>query len=300
MSLKCLGGTALAIIDAKTVDQHRRHTAGGLIRASLYLCRRRHARRHPGRWSAQAITIDLKVVDTFARSSPFGLAYDGTNIWWGDSSSTLHQMTTSGVDTGVTTTNPAGWSAISWDGSHLLGASGSSIFKFNRDTGAIDSTISSPFPDGLIDGLGYGGGRIYWSPDVGPIYSLKPDGSDVKNVTPTSGGGGFSGVEPVTVGSDSFMIVVNDAFSPRKLCAESLDGTTEIGCAQLLNSRYEDLAFDGRYIYAADYYGGKIDKIDLLVDGGSIFVPPTDTPEPATLAVLGTALVGFAATRRRA
>lgn len=60
---------------------------------------------------AAATTITLNVVNSFARTSAFGLAYDGSNVWWSDNGGVIHEMTTSGVDTGNTINGPY-WSAL--------------------------------------------------------------------------------------------------------------------------------------------------------------------------------------------
>ena len=105
--------------------------------------------------------------------------------------------------------------------------------------------------------------------------------------------GGFSGVERIHTATDDFIIVVNDATVPRQLDVRNLDGTLRATTA-LANDRFEDLAFDGRFLYAADYVGGRIVKVDVLGDNGSIFQPPppiSGVPEPTTLS----ALVGMGA-----
>lgn len=253
--------------------------------------------------------ISLVVVDSYARSNAFGLAYDGANIWWSDSGGAIHEMTTSGLDTGKSAQGPY-WSALAYNDANqkLVTMQGSAITQFDRPTAAnqaysnLDATTTQIAGGygGLIDGLDVEGGDLWWSPDVDLVYNSPVGGGGSASLF-LGGAGGYSGVEYLTVGSNNYVFVVNDAFVPRNLCYHDLSGV-QLGCAQLPNSRYEDLAFDGRYLWAADFYGHRIDKIDVVgAGGGSIFNPPGGVPEPTTwaLMILGFGSVGSILRRKR-
>lgn len=200
-------------------------------------------------------------------------------------------MTTSGVDT-LTTVARRDSGALAWDGSHFVAAHGTSstaaTATFWDTTGTITGTLAlsgwNISQSGLIDGLDFDHGEIWISPDIASVW--RRDGTTGAVIGPDpwknlGGAGNMSGVERVDVGGNTYIIVVNDVTTPRSLGIYHLDGT-EVGTVQLTNSRYEDLAFDGRYLWAADYFGNSIDKIDLLVDGGSI-LQVTGVPTPAAL-----------------
>lgn len=253
--------------------------------------------------SAQALTLNVVQSMAMGGNQAFGVAYDGANVWVSGYDNILRQVNQTSMTLTGTSINQGRWSADAWDGSHFLTASGGTIFRINPDgTSAGSFALSGGF-GGLIDGLGFDMPRneLWFSPDVSTVSVSKNGGADPLQQI-IGGSGGFSGVEPVDVVGSSFLIVVNDAFQPRKLCKTSLTGVfdSNLDCAQLPNARYEDLAFDGRYLYAADFYGNRLDKIDLLGEGGSIFVPPNggNVPEPFSLALFGIGIGALAAVRR--
>lgn len=252
--------------------------------------------------SASAAPITLELIDSYNRSSAFGLAFDGTNIWWSDSSRVIHEMTTSGVDTGRSFSGPV-WSELAWNGTQLIQARGNTVYYFDAGTGAnmTTDTITAPGAraGGLTDGLDWDNGELWVSPDVSDVFRLNGDLDAQVGAGPFLGGaGGYSGVERIQGGSQDYLIVVNDASNPRQLCVHNLDASL-IGCESFQNSRYEGLAFDGRYLWAADFYGNRIDKYDILGDGGGSIIVPSPVPLPAGFPLLLSALGGFALFKRK-
>ena len=251
--------------------------------------------------------LDLQVVGSTKVTNAFGLAYDGTNVWYSTYGGTLGRLDQGTMTLVGSTYNTGIWGELAWDGTNIAQANQTtraiSFFSNVDGTAQGSRTITGASGYGLIDGLDIYGGKIYYSPDIGNIFRADL-GTGVVEANITQGSsGGFSGVQYVPVASGDFLIVVNDASNPRTLCRMSLAGVIAAGdCATLANDRYEGLAFDGRYIYAADYYGNRIDKIDLKLDGGSILVPPVNgIPEPETYALMlaGLGAVGFMARRRK-
>lgn len=238
-----------------------------------------------------AQALQLTVVDSLVYSGAFGVLYDGTSIWSSDSSGTLRKINQSDMTFAGPSVNLGRWSANAWDGSHFLTAQGNKIFKTNVDgTSAGDITIT--LSGGLIDGLDYDHNEIWWSRDVDVVNRFDSNGQPVGAQPAVGGAGGYSGVERIDAANQSFLILINDAFNPRKICKSSFTGVFDANadCATLANSRYEDLAFDGRYLYVADFFGGRLDKIDLIGDDGSIFVPKCGDPgQPACVVpIVGT------------
>jgi hypothetical protein len=247
--------------------------------------------------------LDLTVIASMSVPYAFGLAYDGTNVWYSTATQAFGKINQNTMTLNGSTMTAPVWSEIAWDGSHIVFAQGSQLYLTNVD-GTSAGTKSIGRSAGLIDGFDIEGGKFWWSPDVSYVARFDyATGAFEQEVLPA--GGGFSGVEKVSIASDSFLIVVNDATSPRQLCRTTMAGAFTVAddCATLPNSRYEGLAFDGRYLYAADYYGNRIDKIDLKVGADSIFEPPVvaGIPEPSTYAMmlLGLAGVGWVGRRSR-
>ena len=164
-------------------------------------------------------------------------------------------------------------------------------------TGAGDAPFAAPPPNsGFTDGLDVDGGNVWWSPDVGPIYrngAIFATGASAgaQGAPPTSG---FSGVEQV--GNAVFAVAVG-SYGGHERTIFKFDATT----GDLLGydpdgdpvaARWEDLAFDGRYLYAADLRGnangtGAVGDIYVFDTGGGIVIePPGGVPEAGSTWIL--------------
>ena len=225
------------------------------------------------------------------------------------------------------TTNPGG-SGGSGSGAHF------SALAFNQATGQLVQTSSGnvraydPFTaanevsipnvgSGFADGLDFDGPNRWFSPDVGSINNngvlFISDSDATKTTLPVwtglgnAQGLGWSGVEQV--GNSLFAVAVQSGSDiGRSRTIVRFDATT----GELLGfdpdgdpiaARWEDLAFDGSFLYAADLRG----NADGLGVAGDIYVFQVTgglrpgVPEPATLGLvlIAASLAGLTGIRRR-
>lgn len=104
--------------------------------------------------------LQLQVVDSVNVSAAFGLAFDGTNVWYSTGFNTYGRInqTAAGMPTIGSTFSAPVWSALAWDGTNLAFASGSTIY-YMTTSGASAGTQGIARSAGLIDGLDIEGGR---------------------------------------------------------------------------------------------------------------------------------------------
>jgi hypothetical protein len=138
---------------------------------------------------------------------------------------------------------------------------------------------------GFADGLDVNGGTVWFSPDAGRIFKdgvlFASDSNPAQKVANQQYG--WSGVEQV--GNDVFAVAVlnnNDVAGSRTLVKFDLSGNL-IGFdpdGDLTAARWEGLAFDGTYLYAADLRGnenksGPVGDIYVFAATGGIeIIPP--------------------------
>lgn len=197
-------------------------------------------------------------------------------------------------------------------GKLVMQGNGFSLVSFDAGTGANLAAYGAA-SDGFSDGLDVDGGTVWYSPDVQGIQKngvvlvdYDWSGNPALGITLPSWTGlgsaqtlGFSGVEQVA--GKLWAVAVQDfgdAGQTRTIV--SFDPVT----GELLTydengdpiaARWEDMAFDGRYLYAADLRGnadgdgivGDIYVFDIVGAGGSELAP---IPEPGTFALAGLVL----------
>ncbi|MEZ5329471.1 MAG: hypothetical protein R3F19_30870 [Verrucomicrobiales bacterium] len=197
----------------------------------------------------------------------------------------------------TTVTGPGGsgggahFSSLAFDSStgKLVYTSSGSLRSVDPITGAND--VAGGPPSGFQDGLDIDGGVTWSSPDVGEIYK---DGA----LFATAGGAnaalagtgisvsGFSGVEQIgnslfavavgSIGGEERSIFKYDAITG-ELVGYDPDGDP-------VATRWEDMAYDGKYLYAADLRGnrdgtGPSGDIYVFEAGGGIVIPPSGVPD---------------------
>lgn len=188
----------------------------------------------------------------------------------------------------------------------LLQTSGGGVRAYDPFTAANQSTIPG-IGTGFADGLDVDGANNWFSPDVQDIFKnglLFIDNSDpTKTTLPgwaglgSATGSGWAGVEQV--GNSLFAVAVQ-SFSDtgRSRTIVRFDATT----GELLGfdpdgdpvaARWEDLAYDGQFLYAADLRGnadgaGTVGDIYVFaVTGGLNPDPdPQPVPEPSSLLLI--------------
>ena len=130
--------------------------------------------------SAQAFAgqLTFQLIASFGTNvSPFGLAFDGTSLWYGSAGDSLiREMSTSGVNTGRTTANPLGSAmGLAWTGGQLVAANGSTIGYFDRVTGANYSAMpitAAVTGSGTGAGLDFGQNEIWYDQDRSNVFRL--------------------------------------------------------------------------------------------------------------------------------
>jgi hypothetical protein len=228
------------------------------------------------------------------------------------------------------TTSPGG-SGGSGSGAHF------SALAFNDATGQIAQTSPAgvraydPFTaanqvliggvgSGFADGLDLDGANNWFSGDVqdilnnGVLFADRTVAAQTNNPAWTGLGGtnalGWSGVEQV--GDLVFAVAVHsgaDTGQSRTIVAFDLATGVLVFAdpdGDSAAARWEDLAFDGRYLYAADLRGnedglgldGDVYVFDVIGEGGSIIDDNGGggavVPEPGTVLLVGLGLAAMA------
>jgi hypothetical protein len=194
----------------------------------------------------------------------------------------------------------------------LVQTSNADVRAYDPFTAAGQTTIPG-VGAGFADGLDLDGANRWFSPDVGDIFNNSVLTFDNAVLAHTDlgvwaglGGAvgfGWSGTEQV--GDSLFAVAVQDfADSGRSRTIVRFDITTGqlVGYdpdGHLVASRWEDLAYDGRYLYAADLRGdldgnGVQGDIYVFDVGGGLNIP-----EPSSFLLVATGVIGLSLGKSR-
>ncbi len=222
----------------------------------------------------------LNVVSSFASpgSSPWGLTYDGTNLWNSDDNTEeVYKLSTTGSILSSFYTPGSSPGGMAWDGTNLWLAedNSQSIYKLNTSGTTITSfTAPGPVPTGLA-----WDGTYLWVCDlmVNTIWKLTTTGQVVSSFS--APGALHSGL---SWNGQSLWLV-----DPGAGLIYELSSTGTVLNSYLAPSGYPtDLEWDGTYCWLADSYSSRIYKLEGPLTGPNPRASFTISPSSGVIGTL--------------